>query len=43
MGMFEMNAEQVAEWRQKCLDLATERVDGEEVRATRSPRGTAPA
>jgi hypothetical protein len=31
--MFEMNADQVAEWRQKCLDLAEERVDGEEVTA----------
>ncbi len=33
MGMFEMNADQVAEWRQKCLDLVAERVDGEEVKA----------
>jgi hypothetical protein len=31
MGMFEMSPEQVAEWRQKCLDLVAERVGDEEV------------
>jgi len=29
--MFEMSADQVAEWRQKCLDLAAERIGDEEV------------
>lgn len=33
MGMFEMSAEQVAEWRQKCEELVAPRVDGEEVLA----------
>jgi hypothetical protein len=31
MGMFEMSPEYVAEWRQKCHDMATPRVNGEEV------------
>jgi hypothetical protein len=29
--MFEMSADQVAEWRQKCRDLVADRVGGEEV------------
>ncbi len=33
MGMFEMNPEYVAEWRQKCHDMATPRVNGEDVLA----------
>lgn len=31
MGMFEMSEAQVAEWRQKCRDLVTDQVNGEEV------------
>jgi hypothetical protein len=31
MGMFEMSPEQVTEWRQKCRDLVTPQVNGEEV------------
>ena len=31
MGMFEMKPEQVEEWRQKCRDLVTPAVNGEEV------------
>ena len=33
MGMFEMNDQQVAEWRQKCRDLVGSDVNGEEVLA----------
>jgi hypothetical protein len=33
MGMFEMSADYVAEWRQKCRELAESKVDGEEVLA----------
>ncbi len=33
MGMFEMSEEQVAEWRQQCLDLVAGHVEGEEVLA----------
>lgn len=33
MGMFEMSADQVAEWRRQCLELVESRVDGEEVLA----------
>ena len=33
MGMFEMSEEHVAEWRQKCVDLASPRVNGEELLA----------
>ncbi len=33
MGMFEMSPDQVAEWRQQCLDLVESRVNGEEVLA----------
>jgi hypothetical protein len=31
MGMFEMSEDQVAEWRQRCRELAEPRVNGEEV------------
>jgi hypothetical protein len=34
MGMFEMSPDQVAEWRQQCLDLVSSRVNGEEVLAS---------
>jgi hypothetical protein len=33
MGMLEMSEDYVAEWRQKCRDLATPKVNGEEVLA----------
>jgi hypothetical protein len=33
MGMFEMNDQQVAEWRQQCRDLVGPQVNGEEVLA----------
>ena len=33
MGMFEMNDQQIAEWRQKCRDLVGPDVNGEEVLA----------
>jgi len=33
MGMFEMSADQVAEWRRQCLELVESRVNGEEVLA----------
>jgi hypothetical protein len=33
MGMFEMNDQQVAEWRQQCRDLVAPHVNGEEVLA----------
>jgi hypothetical protein len=33
MGMFEMSADQVAEWRRQCTDLVASRVNGEEVLA----------
>jgi hypothetical protein len=33
MGMFEMSEDYVAEWRQKCRDLAESKVEGEEVLA----------
>ena len=33
MGMFEMSAAQVEEWRQKCRELVAPRVNGEEVLA----------
>ena len=31
MGMLEMSPEYVAEWRQKCRDLAASRIEGEEI------------
>lgn len=33
MGMFEMSADYVAEWRQKCRDLAESKIEDEEVLA----------
>lgn len=36
MGMLEMSPEYVAEWRQKCHDLAASRITGEEVLAGRA-------
>lgn len=33
MGMFEMSADQVAEWRRQCLELVESRVNGEKVLA----------
>lgn len=33
MGMFEMSADYVAEWRQKCRELAESKIEGEEVLA----------
>jgi hypothetical protein len=33
MGMFEMSPEYVAEWRQKCREMAESKVEGEEVLA----------
>ncbi len=33
MGMLEMSPEYVAEWRQKCRDMAAAKIDGEEVLA----------